>query len=156
MVHPNRASAVSPAWPDDLDWQCQPRVKSPQPCSGGVAQEGLSSTGEERCFAVAVGGEARVADGVDAPVDAVQPSQACCPVDGAIAVPERLKLLARNDPVLRARQCGEVVVRSHFPSHTEEKGERKDSRPRGSSWLAPAGRFRSQFPSHRGEKCERK
>jgi hypothetical protein len=52
-------------------------------------------------------------------MDAVQPSQTGCPVDGTIAVPERPKLPARNDPVLCPRQRSEIVVRSHFCPHAK-------------------------------------
>jgi hypothetical protein len=51
-----------------------------------------------------------MADGVDAPVDRMQPARRYPQVDRAAAYSERQQLAARNDPVLTIRQVRDDPV----------------------------------------------
>jgi hypothetical protein len=75
-----------------------------------VAQGGAVAAGKDRREPAALGLEDRVADRVDAAVEAVEPPAPCSPGDCVAIEAERPELTGTDDTVLAARQFGESHI----------------------------------------------
>ena len=85
-----------------------------------VAQQRAAAAGQHGRQALSLQGEVRMADGVDAAIEAVQAPGRDCAVDRAPGVTERAgQLTDRDDAVLAFREVGKrlVGVRSRFVPH---------------------------------------
>jgi hypothetical protein len=87
-----------------------------------MTQERIRPAGEHSGKAAPVTSEARVPDGVDAPVKAMESSGANGPRDGSVGVTDPVELPDRYDTVLPGGQFSQFQTsRPSFRSHSDHK-----------------------------------
>jgi hypothetical protein len=88
---------------------------SPKRCGASMAEQGPVATRQHRGDPVAMAGQPRMADGVDAAVNEVQPSRVETVSDRSTIQPERRKLPTRDNSVLTSREGRHGTIQG--PSH---------------------------------------
>jgi hypothetical protein len=105
----------------DADMHETPLGKElPERCGAGVAEDGVHAAGEHRRHPSALLAEARVPDGVNTTMNAVQALRAHASQAAALVDAGAFQLRDRNDSVLVCRDPGNEGVRcrvGNFPSH---------------------------------------
>jgi hypothetical protein len=108
----------------DVEGAGPAREQPPEPRRGQVAGESVRRTGEDGGEAAPLPRELRVADGIDAAVDAVETAGTCRPRDCRPPVTKSLQLSNRDHTVLPLGEVSQRPVRSLLVSHRDTRSER--------------------------------
>ena len=101
-----------------VDWA----QELPEDCGGDVAEDGAGAAGEHRRHEASVEAQPAVADGVDAAVDAMQPSRTRSLRDSSAPQPNAFELAQSDDSVLpRSDLIDPQIERVEFVLHRETK-----------------------------------
>lgn len=112
-----------------------------------MAQHRAPTAGKYRREAVAVPGDAIVANRENTSVNCVQSSCRLGPRDCGRRVAKFERLPLRYDAMLAGGQAAQGLVVSHFSPHMKSNGSWRPNSP-------PAGRLRSQLCPHTGKKSD--
>ena len=110
--------AARGGWDGDVDGAVDGLEELPEDCGGDVTDDGSLTAGEHRRHEAAVEAEARVADGVDAAVDAVELATCDSIADGPRSQASAFDLRSRSYTMLAIGDSGDLSVgRVEFLTH---------------------------------------
>ena len=129
-ANPAARAAAGGGWDRDVDRAGDGLEELPEHRGGGVAEDGAGATGEDGGHEAAVEAETSVTHGVNAVVDAMEPTMLDPPRDRALVETNGVKLRNGDNPMLLRRNPRHLSVGGvTFLSHSESKATGLETLP---------------------------